>query len=575
MFSPMAQGTIRPWSERGFFIGMEALFGIDSLPFRLVVFATAVADLLLITWLTRRITGSRIAGFFASVLWASNTALVRAMTWNSAYNEVMCPLFLMGALVLFILYSETRRAVFWWLQLVVFLLGFGALEINVVYPAIAAAWIVFIGPRERRKSLLMSVLPLVAVSVAYFAIHKLLAPLPAAGAYVLRFDTSLFKTMALYWKWSLTPEPMLRFGYRHFSSVLVFLIGSVAIAACVVTELRHRRFAVLFFLSWYLITLAPVLPLPEHRTDYYVTIPVIGLAMLAGAAIGRYWSGSFPQRVLIAIPVFAYLSAMVPVSTAVAHWWFERSLEVRGLMLGVLAARSTHPGKTIVVDGVTTQLFNLSLGNSSLAALGANDVYLTPESALNIKPDPDMADLDTLVLDPLVMQHAVTHDEVVVYSFENDHLRNITEKAATKRYRQSSGPMADGLPSRIDVGNSLYSWLLGPEWLSPESGVRWMPGRATLRLGVPPEGATVLELNGYCPETQLLQAPRHLMVLIDGELAADTRIYDPESQFHRLLAVTDALAGKTVANLEIRVDPVDRKDGQYYGLVFGKIALRH
>jgi len=57
-------------------------------------------------------------------------------------------------------------------------------------------------------------------------------------------------------------------------------------------------------------------------------------------------------------------------------------------------------------------------------------------------------------------------------------------------------------------------------------------------------------------------------------LAADTRIYDPESQFHRLLPMTVSLVGKTVANLEIRVDPVDRKDGQYYGLVFGKIALR-
>jgi hypothetical protein len=277
---------------------------------------------------------------------------------------------------------------------------------------------------------------------------------------------------------------------------------------------------------------------------------------------------------LIAIPVLAYLYAMIPVTTAVTHWWFERSLEARGLMLGILAARSTHPGKTIVVGGVTTELFNLSLGNSSLVAVGAGDVYLTPESALNIKPDPDMADLDTLVLDPLVMRHAITHEQVVVYSFEQDHLRNITEKV-TSEYTRPSGPLADRLPSRIDVGNSLYSWLLGPEWLSPESGVRWMPGRATLRLGVPPEGATVLELNGYCPETQLLQAPRHLMVLVDGNVTADTRIYDPESEFHRLLPIQGVLAGKAVANLEIRVDPVDRRDGQYYGLVFGKIALRH
>ena len=34
LFAPAAQGTIRPWSERGFFLLFESLFGLDSLPFR-------------------------------------------------------------------------------------------------------------------------------------------------------------------------------------------------------------------------------------------------------------------------------------------------------------------------------------------------------------------------------------------------------------------------------------------------------------------------------------------------------------------------------------------------------------
>ena len=35
MFSPMAQGTIRPWSERGFFLLFYSLFGVEALPFRI------------------------------------------------------------------------------------------------------------------------------------------------------------------------------------------------------------------------------------------------------------------------------------------------------------------------------------------------------------------------------------------------------------------------------------------------------------------------------------------------------------------------------------------------------------
>ena len=40
LFEPAAQGTIRPWSRRGFFILFETLFGMDDMPFRIMAFFT-------------------------------------------------------------------------------------------------------------------------------------------------------------------------------------------------------------------------------------------------------------------------------------------------------------------------------------------------------------------------------------------------------------------------------------------------------------------------------------------------------------------------------------------------------
>jgi hypothetical protein len=100
-----------------------------------------------------------------------------------------------------------------------------------------------------------------------------------------------------------------------------------------------------------------------------------------------------------------------------------------------------------------------------------------------------------------------------------------------------------------------------------------MPGKATLRIGVP-AGGTRLELEGNCPESQLLTSPRHLIVLVDGVVAGDTRIYDPEVSFSRLFPMPAESAGKKTVQIEIRVDPVDRKYEQDYGLVFGNIAIR-
>ena len=299
LFEPAAQGTIRPWSERGFFLLFEALFGLDELPFRIMVFATMSANLILLAWITRRITHSRLAGCIAAIVWVSNAALMTVMTWSAAYNEALCPLFLLSALALLIRFADTWRWRFWWWQAVVFTLGFGALEINVVYPAIAAAWALFVASPEKRWRLLRSLVPLAAMSVIYFVIHMIVAPLPKTGEYTVDLDSRIFKTLLLYGKWSLLPVDWQAFGHSVLLGKLILWTGIASLAWLFVSESRKRRTTVLFFLVWFLAALAPVLPLPDHHSDYYLTIPLIGLGMLSvghsvapgGAATGRPSTG--------------------------------------------------------------------------------------------------------------------------------------------------------------------------------------------------------------------------------------------------------------------------------------------
>src|SRR5258705_10773297 len=83
MFAPMAQGTIRPLSERGFFLLFYSLFGLEALPFRIWVFLTQFANLALLSSVTWRITRSRAAGFLATILWMVNNSLSSSMSWTS------------------------------------------------------------------------------------------------------------------------------------------------------------------------------------------------------------------------------------------------------------------------------------------------------------------------------------------------------------------------------------------------------------------------------------------------------------------------------------------------------------
>ena len=134
LFQPRAQGTIRPWSERVFFMGFYALFGLDALPFRVWVFLTQFANLALLASITRRLTGSGAAGLLAAVFWLANSSLAQLMAWTSAYNQILCAFFILLAFHFLLRYIETGQRRYQVFQWCAFLLGFGAQELNVVYP---------------------------------------------------------------------------------------------------------------------------------------------------------------------------------------------------------------------------------------------------------------------------------------------------------------------------------------------------------------------------------------------------------------------------------------------------------
>lgn len=572
LFAPGAQGTIRPWSERGFFLLFETLFGLDSLPYRIWVFLTMAATVALLAWITRRITGSRLAGFLAPILWVANAAVATALDWTSAYNEALCSLFLLGALAFLIRFAETQRRAWWWWQLVVFILGFGVLEINVVYPALAASYALFVAGAAVRRRLLVSLLPLFAISIVYFFLHRAAAPFPTDGVYALHFDARIVQTFSSYWHWTLTPYSFWPGGILLHRRAWLWLASAVLAAFCV-REIIRRRYFVVFGGLWFLITLAPMLPIPDHRSDYYLTIPLIGLSMAAAWGVECAWRAGWIWRVPAILVVAAYLGVMVPVSDADGQWWLTRSIHSRAIVLGAVAAQQAHPGKTIVLDGVTTGVYEDAVAVTGFYAVGLDHVYLTPGSELNIHPSDDPEFLSQVVLDPAVMRNAITHDQVVVYSVNGKNLRNVTETYERSAIRHWSDKPVH-LPTRLEAGNPLEAFLLGPEWYGVELDARWMPQRATVRLGGPSSTHEKLVFQGWCDASQLKDGPLHLMASVDGTPLGTQEIVEPDCRFRRLFVMPQSLIGRDQVEIAISVDHVAREPGgRTLGLLFGTIGF--
>jgi hypothetical protein len=568
LFRPYAQGTIRPWSERLPFLLSWNLFGLDNLPFRIGVIATAMADTVLISWVARRITGSRLAGAAAAVFWAASAAIISPMTWNSSYNEVQYPLFLLGALALFIRYIETEQSRYWWAQLTVFALGFGSLENNVVYPAIAASWVIFVANKSNRKNLLAGIAPLFGISFLYVLIHMKVAPVAPDGLYAVRIDARIAATFWEYWRWAFLSPGWTERGFSRLSGLWIGVLAMGALVAFTISRIQRRDYRALFCLSWFLLTLAPMLPLPDRHTEYYLSAPVMGLAMLAGWGLSAAANASWIWRAAALVPALAWFTGMVPVVTVMTRRYVEESRLSRTLILAAQAARQTHPGKAILLDGITPVLYQVAIFEGGFRAAGIPEVYLTPGSAATVRPAPDDDDFKRMTIDPAVTLRALEQDRAVVYSFAGDHLRNIT-----RPYGLAAEANRHETPQRVEVGNPLYSYLVGPEWFAGLNGMLWMPAAATVRIGGPTHPGQRLRIDGYCAETLLAKGPFRVALTADGLPLGEVEITAPETHFDHTFLLPDSLIGKGLMEVTIRVNPVEQVGGRVYGAQFGTISI--
>ncbi|HLK64874.1 MAG TPA: hypothetical protein VKU19_15630 [Bryobacteraceae bacterium] len=572
LFLPAAQGTFRPLSERAFFMGLFSLFGLDAAPFRVVIFATQFANLALVAAIGTRLTGKRAAGFWAAVFWAVNGALVEPLGWVCVYNQVLCAFFLLLAFY-FLLRSiaaaesgDTRLARrFEVLQWLTFLAGFGVQELNLVYAGLAAAYTWLCARKQFRRTLAM-----VPVSVLYVIAHNRLAPGAASGDYAMHFTGSIFRVLGEYWTWSV--GPLFRTTPLPIPEWVVpagIAIVTVGLLAFLVHELRSGARVAAFLAAWYLIVLAPVLPLRDHMTEYYVYIPLIGLCWLGGWGLAEAWHSGMRTKTAATALALLYVFLVLPRAVDGSRWNHALTIRVRDLVEGVASAHEQHPGKTILLEGVDTAQFWNGVLDHPYRALGIENVYLTPGSERRIDAHPDLGDVSEFVMPTASVAQGLAHGDIVIYDVTGPRLRNITAAYAAM-------PHDSGAPRRLDVSSPLAAPWLGPEWYAADGNHRWMPRRATLRLGTPNAAGQKLYLEGTCPTEQLRAGPVLVTVNIDGTNSPPAQIHPTDGAFELSIPLPTAVIGKPEMRVEIEINRTMRlpPDTRELGLAFGAFEVK-
>jgi hypothetical protein len=410
LWQPRAQGTFRPLSERLFFYYFYHWFGLNAFPYRLLAFGTLIVNLGLVAIVTRRLTGRHWAGFAAACLWGLHHSLATSMAWSSAYNNMLCSFFLLLSLWLFLRFVSSNNWFYYIAQWITFVVGFGALEAIVVYPGILLTYVVL---QQRRYW--PHVVPMLFASAGLAWLQLQAAPPPTEGLYQTSYGLGLLEGLGVYTKWALAAE----------ADVWVAVVLAALLLAFAVSRALQRDWRGIFFIAWFVGTLAPYLPLVAHRSRYYLVIPFLGLAMLGGWALVEAFHAGWRYRAAGAASLILFLPPTIAYATDNIDYDYRWSIAARNLLSGVSQIRLQHPNKTILLTNVPQELFYVAVYHQAFRVVSLYDVYLTPDHA-NIERMSGYEPIDKFFLSRDETLRVLSLGRAVVYDAGGSRLVEVT-----------------------------------------------------------------------------------------------------------------------------------------------------
>ncbi len=396
LFSPQAQGTVRTLSERLFFLVFSSIFGLESPPFRIWVFLTQFASIVLLIKIARRLTGSALAGFLAPILWTANAAIALAISQSAVYNEISFAFFVLLGFYLFLKYVDTNNSKYWWWQWIVFLLGFGVLELNVMYPALIAGYAFCCARPYFRKTLILFI-----PSILFTILHFVYIPKASGAYYTMHFDAGIFGTLSRYWAYTLGALRDQRADWRPlWLGLAITLLITAALAIFVYQKFQKRELLAVFLPAWFVLILLPVLPLKNHFTEYYPAVPAIGLAILAAWAISQT---KRPITVGVAVVLTGlYLATAIADTRMTERYFYNKSRRMKYLIQGLEKFEQQREqssdrleSKKIILIGIDSDLYWTGFCDDPFRLLGLSQVFVAPGTEQKLDQHPELGCADS------------------------------------------------------------------------------------------------------------------------------------------------------------------------------------
>lgn len=341
---------------------LTTVFGAQPLPHLLFAFLLHAGCAALLVRIGLRAGLPWQGALAAGVLLAGTTVAWTSTHWASGMGEVMAGAFALGALALHLECRAVSSARAAWFAGACAVGAVMSKESALLLPLAIAGADACVAKGATGRGALAQVVGLGVGVAAAVLVAWGLAPHVAGEAYAMSlspYDALVNLSTYAAWLVRMSDPVRDRLALPDAALLLPGLAVLLVWAAGVWFERRSDSRPITAGLLWFVLMLLPVLPLQRHTHLYYLVVPFAGVALAAGAVLGRLTQrvGQAAGTVLVVLLLSGYVAVEATQSRARASErgggvLVDRVARESGLIRNALASlreAKVVPGDTIVI----------------------------------------------------------------------------------------------------------------------------------------------------------------------------------------------------------------------------------
>jgi hypothetical protein len=336
----------RPILTISFIIDAQ-LSGTSTVAFRVTNILLHLLSVCLLFRLLTSVTGKKLSSLAASLVFALHPALTQAVAWIPGRNDSLLAVFILGAFLTLLKFTETSAWRWYLLHLLMFFLALFTKESGIAFVVVGLAYLILIrrdGLQWRTVVPLMAGWGMIVVNWQVLRWITTIYQVQDWGHFVAKIARNSWAAIPylgkLFWPFDLAFAPL-----AEDLPIVPGAVGVIALALSIGLSERRNWPLFVFGLGWFFLFLLPTFYMHEVATatlkfyEHRIYVPFIGLLM---ALLALTWPERFRPTQLAGVALLAVLLVFLGYRSFAHSFHYYDSLTLREY-----AARSSPNDKRL------------------------------------------------------------------------------------------------------------------------------------------------------------------------------------------------------------------------------------